>query len=141
MVGALAGGVVGEVLLDDAGSERDGSEGRDVAGRVVGEAEDDAWELRRELGEHPKVHESEVLDRTGVVRIALHEHDRDAGSREQGHRAVDIVHRRGTRRDDDWLAHRRDERQLLEPVHVAGAHLVGVDEWVEVRDRLDVVGR
>ena len=53
---------------------------------------------------------------------------------------MDIVQRGRTGRDDDRLAHRGDECEFLEPVHVARADLVSVDVGVEVRDGLDVVG-
>ena len=80
-----------------------------------------------------------VLDGPGVVGVALHQHDVDASRGEDGHGALHIIEVGGTRGDEHRLAQARDDVELLEPVHVTGAHLERVHPRVQMRDGLEVV--
>ena len=85
------GGVVGEVLLNDARPEGDGPHHGHVARGVVRQPEDGIGIALSELAEDPQIDVLNILDRAGVVRVALHDAVVDTGTGEHLHRSVDVV--------------------------------------------------
>ena len=133
--------VVSEVLLDDSRTESHRTKNRHVSRSVVGEAEGDVREFLGVGLENVQVHEVGVLNRTGVIRVALHENDVDPGLGEQSHRAAHVLDIGGPRSQKHRLSEFCDHGKLLKPVHVTGTDLEGIDVRVQVFDSLEVIRR
>ncbi len=140
VIRADAGCVVGEVLLDHSCAEGNSTEDGHVARCVVGESEGHVREELRVLRDDSQVRMVGVLDRAGVVGVALHQDDVHACGLEQIHGSRDVLEISGARRDQHGLAEVSDDLKLLQPVDITGADLEGVDVRIQVGDGFKVVG-
>ena len=84
-------GVIGEVLFNDSGTKSDSTKHGDVTRRVIRQTKRHIWIQRSKLRKHAKVDVLNVFNRSGVVGVALHQHDGHARCSKQIHGAMNIL--------------------------------------------------
>ena len=158
MVVALEAAVEGEVLLDDAGAERDGCDGDVEAALVPGVAHGRLGDL----GEPGQVGEVDVLEGGRVGRLAVQEGVCDPGATDEVDGLADLTLGRHAGRDDHRRAAgghvaqqgvvghvggrdlERRHAVIDEPVHAdrvpGGAHDLDADVAAVVEDLEELVG-
>ena len=112
-----------------------------MARRVVAQAQHHARKAQRVGLQHAQVDVAKVLQRTGVVGVALHQHQLPVDGEHGRDRAVHVAHRARAGGQQQRLARARHLGDEVDPGDVARADLPRRHQRGQLSDRLVVVRR